>query len=61
MSSSEAHVDDQSISKWSTMKVGDVVVIRHGTPAIGTVTEAQPKGRMGRGGKLNVNIDFTKP
>jgi len=42
------------------IKVGDVVVVRQGTTAIGTVTDAQSKRRMGRGGKLNVNIDFTK-
>ena len=61
ISSSEAHVDDRvDFEVVDDVKVGDVVIIRHGTPAIGTVTEAQPKGRMGRGGKLNVNIDFTK-
>jgi len=61
ISSSEAHVEDRvDFEVVDDVKVGDVVVIRHGTPAIGTVTEAQPKGRMGRGGKLNVNIDFTK-
>ena len=49
MSSSEAHVDDRvDFEVVDDVKVGDVVVIRHGTPAIGTVTGAQPKGRMGR-------------
>lgn len=42
------------------IRVGDVVVVRRGTTASGTVTEAQSKRRMGCGGKLNVNIDFTK-
>ena len=61
ISSSDAHVDDRvDFEVVDDVGVGDVIVIRHGTPAIGTVTEAQPKGRMGRGGKLNVNIDFTK-
>jgi hypothetical protein len=39
------------------VKVHDVVVVPRGGTAWGTVTEAQPKRRMGRGGKLNVNID----
>jgi PEGA domain len=39
------------------VKVHDVVIVPRGGTAWGTVTEAQPKRRMGRGGKLNVNID----
>jgi len=39
------------------VKVGDVVVIAQGATAIATVTEAKPKRRMGKGGKLDVNID----
>lgn len=42
------------------VKVGDVVVIPQGAIAIATVTEAKHKGRMGRSGKLNVNIDFVQ-
>ena len=61
ISSADSHVDDRvNFEVVDDIKVGDVVVVRHGTAAIGTVTEAQPKGRMGKGGKLNVNIDFTK-
>lgn len=40
------------------IKVRDVVVARQGAMAIATVTEAQPKRRMGRAGKLNINIDY---
>jgi hypothetical protein len=61
ITSAEAHADDRvDFEVVDDVKVGDAVIIKHGTSAIGTVTEAQPKGRMGRGGKLNVNIDFTK-
>lgn len=61
ISSADAHVDDRvDFEVVDDIKVGDVVVVRRGTTAIGTVTEAQSKRRMGRGGKLNVNIDFTK-
>lgn len=42
------------------VKVDDVVVLPKGAIAIGTVTEAQPKRRMGRGGKLNVNISYAR-
>jgi hypothetical protein len=37
--------------------VGDVLVIPRMSTAWGTVTEAQGKRRMGRGGKLDLNID----
>jgi hypothetical protein len=42
------------------IKVNDVVVIPQGALAIATVTEAKPKGRLGRSGKLNVNIDYVQ-
>lgn len=42
------------------VRVNDIVVIPKGALAIGTVTEAQPKRRMGRGGKLNVNINYVR-
>jgi hypothetical protein len=42
------------------VKIGDIVVIAQGSRAIGTVTEAKPKGRMGKAGKLNVNIDYVQ-
>jgi hypothetical protein len=41
-------------------KIGEVVVIPRGGIAWGTVTEAQEKRRMGRAGKLNVNIDSVR-
>ena len=42
------------------VKVHDVVVIPRGGTAWATVTEAQPKRRMGRAGKLNINIDSVR-
>jgi len=39
------------------VKVGDTVVIPRGATAWGTVTVAEPKKRMGRAGKLDVNLD----
>ena len=31
-------------------------VVEKGAPAAGTVTEAEPKGRMGKAGKINVSV-----
>lgn len=42
------------------VKVGDVVVIPKGSTAIGTVTDAEHKKRMARGGKLAIEIDYVK-
>lgn len=42
------------------VKVNDVVVIPRGGTAFGTVTEAKPKGRMGKGGKLDLAIDYVR-
>jgi hypothetical protein len=42
------------------IKVEDAVVLSKGATAIGTVTEAEPKRRMGRGGKLNINISYAR-
>src|ERR1039457_2879220 len=39
------------------VKVGDVVVIPKGSPALGSVTDVQVARRMGRGGKLDIEID----
>lgn len=40
--------------------VDGVVVIPKGGAALATVTDANPKRRMGRGGKLDVNIDSAR-
>lgn len=42
------------------VKVDDQVVIAHGAKAIGTVTDAEHKKHMGRGGKLDLTIDFVR-
>ena len=61
MSSSDAKVDDKvDFEVLEDVKIGDVIVIQHGGMAIATVTEAQPKRRMGRAGKLNMNIDYVQ-
>ncbi|MBI1792516.1 MAG: PEGA domain-containing protein [Acidobacteria bacterium] len=42
------------------VKVNSIVVASRGGVALATVTEAKPKGRMGKAGRLNVNIDHLR-
>jgi antitoxin (DNA-binding transcriptional repressor) of toxin-antitoxin stability system len=42
------------------VKFGETVIIPRTGIALATITEAQPKRRLGRGGKLNVNIDHVR-
>ncbi len=51
------HVDFETLDD---VKIGDTIVIPKGSTAIGTVTNAQPKGHLGRGGKLDMNIDYVR-
>ena len=61
VSSADAQVNDTvDFEVLDDVKVKDVIVVPRGSMAWGTVTEAQPKRRMGRGGKLNINIDNVK-
>jgi hypothetical protein len=61
ISSADAQVDDRiDFDVLEEIKVNDVVVIPKGSVAWGTVTEAQPKRRMGRAGKLAINIDAVR-
>jgi hypothetical protein len=58
LSSADAKTGDRvDFEVLEDVKVKDLIVIPRGGIAWGTVTEAQPKRRMARGGKLNVNID----
>jgi PEGA domain-containing protein len=58
MSSADAQLNETvDFDVLEEVKVHDAIVIPRGGTAWGTVTEAQPKRRMGRAGKLNINID----
>jgi hypothetical protein len=58
LSSADAKVGESvDFEVLEDVKVNDVLVIARGCTALGTVTEAVPKRRMARGGKLDVNID----
>src|SRR5713101_6851163 len=58
LSSADATTGDRAdFEVLEDVKVKDVIVIPRGGIAWATITEAQHKRRMARGGKLNVNID----
>ena len=61
VSSADAHVNDRvEFEVLEDIKVGDEVVVPKGGVAWGTVTEAQPKRRMARGGKLEIVMDSVR-
>jgi hypothetical protein len=61
LSSAEAKTGDSiDFEVLEEVKVGEVVVIPKGSIAIGTVTDAEHKKRMARGGKLDIEIDYVK-
>lgn len=61
VSSADAHVGDTvDFETLDDITVNGTLVIAKGSLAFGTVTDAQPKRRMARGGKLDINIDYVK-
>ena len=61
LSSADAHIDDQiDFEVLEEVVVEGVVVIPKGSVAIGTITQAEAKKRMARGGKLDLNIDYAR-
>ena len=61
VSSADAQVGDGVDFKvLEEVAINGVVVIPKGGLALGTVTEAQPKRRMARGGKLDMNVDSVR-
>jgi hypothetical protein len=61
VSSADAHVNDRvEFEVLEDIKVADVLIIPKGGIAWGTVTEAQPKRRMARGGKLEIVMDSVR-
>jgi PEGA domain-containing protein len=61
ISSADAHVGDTvDFEILQDISVNGTLVIPKGALAFATVTQAQPKRRMARGGKLDINIDYVK-
>src|SRR5438309_10898892 len=61
ISSGTNHTGDHiSFEVLDDVKVNGVIAIAHGANALGTVTDAEPKRRLGRAGKLDVNLDYVR-
>ena len=61
LSSANAKVGDEvDFDVLEDIKVKDVIVIPKGGLALATITSAEHKKRMGRGGRLDVNIDSVR-
>jgi len=61
ISSADAHVGDTvDFEVLEDTSLNGILVIPKGGLAFATVTEAQAKRRMARGGKLDINIDYVK-
>jgi len=61
ISSATAQTNDRvDFDVLEEVKAGNTLVIPKGSIAWGTVTEAQAKRRMARGGKLDINIDSVR-
>ena len=61
VSSADAHEGDSvDFEVLEDVAANGIVVIPKGSVAIATVTEAQPKRRMGRAGKLEIVLDYVR-
>lgn len=61
LSSETARVGDTvSFEVLEDVEVGGLIVVKQGSAALATITQAQAKRRMGKGGKLDVNIDYVR-
>lgn len=58
--SSKTAVDDDPVYLVldQDLKVGDVVVIKAGAKAVGTITHAKKAGMMGKAGELNMRLEY---
>ncbi|MCD9187234.1 MAG: PEGA domain-containing protein [Pyrinomonadaceae bacterium] len=58
MSSADAKIGESvDFDVMEDVKVGDITIIPRGSTAMGSVTNAKPKGRMGKAGKLDIVLD----
>lgn len=59
LSSKTANDDDPvSLVLDQDVKVGDVVLVKAGAKAVGTITHARKAGMMGKAGELNMRLDY---
>jgi hypothetical protein len=61
VSSADAHVGDSvDFEVLEDVAVNGILVISKGSVAVGTVTEAQSKRRLGRAGKIEIVLDYVR-
>jgi hypothetical protein len=61
VSSKTATVDDPvALTLDEDIKVGDVVVVKAGAKALALVSNVKKAGMMGKGGELNIRLDYLK-
>jgi hypothetical protein len=61
LSSADAKTGDNiDFEVLEDIKIKDLVVVPKGSTALGTITDAEHKKRMARGGKLDIEIDYVK-
>ena len=59
LSSKTANDDDPvSLVLDQDIKIGDVVVVKAGAKAVGTITHSKKAGMMGKAGELNMRLDY---
>jgi hypothetical protein len=59
LSSKTANDDDPvALVLDQDIKIGDVVVVKAGAKAVGTITRAKKAGMMGKAGELNMRLDY---
>jgi hypothetical protein len=59
LSSKIANDDDPvSLVLDQDIRVGDMVVVKAGSKAVGTITHAKKAGMMGKAGELNMRLDY---
>ncbi len=59
-SKTAAQDDPVSLILDEDLKVGDVVVVRAGAKALATVSNVKKAGMMGRGGELNIRLEYLR-
>jgi hypothetical protein len=59
LSSKTANDDDPvNLVLDEDLKVGDITVVKAGAKALGTVTHAKKAGMLGKGGELNMRLEY---
>src|SRR6266481_1214547 len=57
-SKTAAEGDPVSLVLDQDLKLGDVVVIKAGAKAVGTITHSKKAGMMGKAGELNMRLEY---